>query len=36
MMLMDFLRLDPARAEWTNEEPGDKVGDDQWLPEQMS
>jgi len=27
MMLMDFLRLDPTRAEWTNEEPGDKVGE---------
>ena len=31
-----FLRLDQARAEWTNQEPGDKVGEDQRLPEEMS
>jgi len=30
-----FLRLDPAHAEWTNEEAGDKVGKDQRLPEEM-
>ena len=30
-----FLRLDPAHAEWTNEEPGDKVGEDQRLAEEM-
>ena len=30
-----FLRLDPAHAEWTNEKPGDKVGEDQRLPEEM-
>src|SRR5919198_426343 len=27
-----ILGLDPAHAEWTNEEPGDKVGEDQGLP----
>jgi hypothetical protein len=31
-----FLRLDPAHAEWTNEEAGDKVGKDQRLPEEVS
>src|SRR6476659_2149234 len=31
-----FLRLDQAGAEWTNQEPGDKVGEDQGLPEEMS
>ncbi len=31
-----FLRLDQAGAEWTNQEPGDKVGEDQRLPEEMS
>ena len=30
-----FLGLDPARAEWTNEEAGDKVGQDQRLPGKM-
>ena len=30
-----FLRLDPAHAEWTNEEAGDKVGEDQRLAEEM-
>ena len=30
-----FLGLDPAHAEWTNEEPGDKVGQDQRLPGKM-
>ena len=30
-----FLRLDPAHAEWTNDEPGDKVGEDQRLAEKM-
>ena len=30
-----FLGLDPAHAEWTNEEPGDKVGQDQRLPGEM-
>jgi hypothetical protein len=30
-----FLRLDQARAEWTNQEAGDKVGEDQRLPEEM-
>jgi hypothetical protein len=30
-----FLGLDPADAEWTNEKPGDKVGQDQRLPGKM-
>ena len=30
-----FLGLDPAHAEWTNEKPGDKVGEDQRLPGKM-
>ena len=30
-----FLRLDPAHAEWTDDEPGDKVGEDQRLAEEM-
>ena len=30
-----FLRLDPAHAEWTNQEAGDKVGQDQRLAEEM-
>ena len=30
-----FLGLDPAHAEWTNEKPGDKVGEDQRLPGEM-
>ena len=30
-----FLGLDPAHAEWTNEKPGDKVGQDQRLPGKM-
>src|SRR6185437_7581218 len=30
-----LLGLDQAGAEWTNEEPGDKVGEDQRLPEKM-
>src|SRR3569623_1324117 len=29
------LGLDPAHAEWTNEEPSDKVGQDQRLPGKM-
>jgi hypothetical protein len=30
-----FLRLDPAGAEWTYAEAGDKVGQDQGLPGEM-
>ena len=30
-----FLGLDPAHAEWTNEKPGDKVGQDQRLARKM-
>jgi len=30
-----FLGLDPAHPEWTNEKPGDKVGQDQRLPGEM-
>ena len=30
-----FLRLDPGHAEWTDDEPGDKVGQDQRLAEKM-
>ncbi len=30
-----FLRLDPSGAEWTIEEPGDKVGEDERLSEEM-
>ncbi len=32
MTAIEFLGLDPAHAEWTNEKPGDKVGQDQRLP----
>ena len=35
MTLIEFLGLDPAHAEWTNDEPGDKVGQDQRLPGKM-
>ena len=35
MTLIEFLRLDPAHAEWTDDEPGDKVGEDQRLAEKM-
>src|SRR5262249_16294624 len=31
-----LLGLDPARTEWTNHKPGDKVGQDQGLPEEVS
>ena len=30
-----FLGLDQAYTEWTNDEPGDKVGQDQGLPREM-
>jgi hypothetical protein len=30
-----FLGLDPFHAKWTNEEPGDKVGQDQRLARKM-
>ena len=30
-----FLGLDPAHAEWTNEKAGDKVGEDQRLAGEM-
>jgi hypothetical protein len=35
MMQIDFPGFDPAHAEWTNEKPGDKVGQDQRLPGKM-
>jgi hypothetical protein len=31
-----FLGFDPAHAEWTNDESGDKVGEDQGLSGKMS
>ena len=35
MTEIEFLGLDPAHAEWTYDEPGDKVGKDQWLARKM-
>ena len=35
MTLNRFLRLDPSHAEWTDEEPGDQIGQYQRLPGKM-
>ena len=35
MTAIDSCGLDPAHAEWTNDKPGDKVGQDQRLARKM-